>query len=281
VLQEVARTSAELDEAALQQQSASEQSATLARSQQSETDQVASASTEMAASAHEVARHAESTREAVATTERHTSEGIGEVENSIAAINELSAQMQAMQAVIARLEQGSAGIGQVIETIAGIAEQTNLLALNAAIEAARAGEAGRGFAVVADEVRNLSTRTQDSTREIAAIVTELQKAAHEVSASIQTNSAQAEHCVEQAARAGEALSAIRTSVSSVNDMSIEIAAASNEQSHVADEISRSMERINQLAEENARAMELSQRINAGLVERAQALEALVKRFHLD
>ncbi|EGV27728.1 methyl-accepting chemotaxis sensory transducer [Thiorhodococcus drewsii AZ1] len=280
IIQEVRLTANELDDSAVQLLNASEQTVDMARSQQQETDQIASASTEMAASAHKVAQHAESTRNLLQETETHTSEGIREVAETSESIDRLSAQMRDMEPVIKRLEEGSANIGQVIETIAGIAEQTNLLALNAAIEAARAGEAGRGFAVVADEVRNLSNRTQESTREIAAIVSGLQKATHQVAEAIDESSAQAHACVSQAAEAGKALEAIRASVGGVNDMGEQIATAAHEQSAVAVEISRSMNRINQLAEQSSQAMEQGGQINRTLVERSKALETLVQRFNL-
>ncbi|MCF1183700.1 methyl-accepting chemotaxis protein [Marichromatium gracile] len=280
IIQEVAGTATELDESAQQLLAAGDQTIALAREQQQETDHVASASTEMAASARSVSQHADDTRAAAEAAERHTAEGGEEVRRTTAAIDQLATQMHEMQPVVERLERGSAGIGQVIEAIAAIAEQTNLLALNAAIEAARAGEAGRGFAVVADEVRNLSNRTQESTREIAAIVEELQRAAHQVAEAIQHSNGQAQDCATLAGRAGAALEEIRSGVGGVNEMGLQIAAATREQREVTESISASMARIHQLAEESTQAMEHGQQVNATLVERAQRLEALVKRFSL-
>ncbi len=204
----------------------------------------------MASSSVEVAEHAEATLSASKEAQAQTLKGQEEVAQTIKAINGLSQQMNGMLTVISRLDTGSQNIGKVIETISAVAEQTNLLALNAAIEAARAGEHGRGFAVVADEVRQLASRTQQATSEINQIIGEVQAAATDVSQAIYQGTKQAEACVVQAKAAGNALN----------------------------NISQSMVRINDLATESTQATEQTQSVNMALVERAGTLEVLVKKF---
>lgn len=280
VIGEVTDTANNLATAADQMLANSQQSRQLANSQLEETDQVASASNEMAASSAEMAEHADATLNATEQAQAETLNGQEEVTSTINAINDLSQQMNNMLVVIERLDTGSQNIGKVIETISAVAEQTNLLALNAAIEAARAGEQGRGFAVVADEVRQLASRTQQATGEIHHIIGEVQAAATDVSQAIYKGTKQAEACVNQAEAAGKALDNISLSVASVNDYGLQIAQAAREQSSVAAEISQSMVRINDLATESSSSTEQTQAVNMALVKRAEALEALVKKFKL-
>ena len=201
-----------------------------------------------------------------------------EVAQTIKAINGLSQQMNGMLTVISRLDTGSQNIGKVIETISAVAEQTNLLALNAAIEAARAGEHGRGFAVVADEVRQLASRTQQATSEIHQIIGEVQAAATDVSQAIYQGTKQAEACVVQAKAAGNALDNISLSGASVSKHGLQIAQAAREQSGVAAAISQSMVRINDLATESSHSTEETQNVNLALVKRAESLAVLVNKF---
>ncbi len=278
VIQEVTDTANNLATAAEQVLSNSQQSLQLSTSQQIETDQVASASNQMAASSAETAEHASSTLKSTEQAQEQTLFGQEEVTHTITAINDLSQQMNSMLTVIERLDTGSQNIGNVIDTISDIAKQTNLLALNAAIEAARAGEHGRGFAVVADEVRQLASRTQDATGEIHRIIAEVQTAAVDVSQAIAQGTEQASACVAQAEAAGEALESISSSVASANTHGLQIAQAAQEQSSVAAEISQSMVRISSLATQSSSSMEQIQSVNTTLVDRAQALKALVKKF---
>ncbi|WP_051168049.1 methyl-accepting chemotaxis protein [Marinospirillum minutulum] len=280
VIGEVTETANNLATAADQMLANSQQSRQLANSQLAETDQVASASNEMAASSAEMAEHADATLSATEQAQAETQKGQEEVTSTIKAINNLSLQMNNMLGVIERLDTGSQNIGKVIETISAVAEQTNLLALNAAIEAARAGEQGRGFAVVADEVRQLASRTQQATGEIDQIIAEVQAAATDVSKAIYQGTKQAEACVNQAEAAGKALDNISFSVTSVNEHGLQIAQAAREQNSVAVEISQSMVRINDLATESSSSTEQTQTVNLALVKRAEALEALVKKFKL-
>ncbi|MGC9457746.1 MAG: methyl-accepting chemotaxis protein [Halothiobacillaceae bacterium] len=249
-----------------------------AQAQQGETEQVASASAEMAASSGEVAQNAQDTLDAAEGASHQTEKGREVVESTIRSIEHLSERMNGMLGIIERLDDGSRDIGKVIDAISEIAEQTNLLALNAAIEAARAGDQGRGFAVVADEVRKLAKRTQDSTGEIQAIIKSVQAAAHDVTSAIEDGTEAAGGCVSQAREAGEALQTIDESVDRVRERGVQISHAAQEQSRVADEVSRSMARISDLAEENARAMIQTQEVNDRLAQRAQELEQLVARF---
>ncbi len=281
VITEVTETANSLAASANQMLQSGQQSLDLANSQLGETDQVASASNQMAASSIEVAEHAEATLQATETAQAQTLAGQEEVSSTINAINDLAEQMNSMLSVIERLDSGSQNIGKVIETISAVAEQTNLLALNAAIEAARAGEHGRGFAVVADEVRQLASRTQEATGEIHRIIAEVQAAAADVSNVIHQGTKQAQSCVAQAEAAGKALNNISLSVVSVNDHGLQIAQAAREQSNVASEISQSMVRINGLATESSHSTEQTQTVNLALVARAEALEVLVKKFKLN
>jgi methyl-accepting chemotaxis protein len=147
--------------------------------QKAQTEQVATAMTEMASTAQEMARNADNAASNIQQADERATEGKDVVSHTVSAINDLAREVERAASVIQKLEKDSEGIGAVVEVIQGIAEQTNLLALNAAIEAARAGEQGRGFAVVADEVRNLASRTQQSTQEIEEMVARLQAGAQE------------------------------------------------------------------------------------------------------
>lgn len=280
VLGEVTETSNSLVSAADQMLANSNQSRELASLQLAETDQVASATNQMAASANEMAAHAQATLDATQQAEEQTFTGQEEVASTISAISNLAQQMQSMLQVIERLDSGSENIGKVIDTISDVADQTNLLALNAAIEAARAGEHGRGFAVVADEVRQLASRTQEATGEIHRIIAQVQAAASDVSEAIQAGTQQAEACNLQAEAAGSALENISQSVAAVKDFGMQIAAAAQEQSQVAADISQSMELIKNQAIKSNDAAEETQSVNLALVKRAEALAGLVKQFKI-
>lgn len=248
--------------------------------QETETHKVASAVDEMSAAISEVARHATNTMEETKHSTEKASDGQRVVNTAIEAINGLAAEVTRSADVIKRLENHSNDIDTILATIKGIAEQTNLLALNAAIEAARAGEQGRGFAVVADEVRSLAVRTQESTAEIQGMVEQLQQAADEAVVVMNASHEKAQESVEKAAEAGDALREITSSVSNIADMSAQIATASEEQSSVAEEINRNIISIDDVTKKSVGlANETSESAN-NLVSLSEELSDLVKKFRV-
>ncbi len=280
ILGEVSLTASDLKAATTDLVRQGEASQRMAVQQTEEVSQVASASAEMSASATQVAAQADSTQEAANQATAQTHEGVQVVGDTVSAIDQLASEMGELLTILSRLEQGSEKIGDVINTIDTIAEQTNLLALNAAIEAARAGEHGRGFAVVADEVRQLASRTQGATGEIQTIIHSVQDAAADVSKAIERGAEKANHCATQAQQAGAALNGIDASVSQVNEWGAQIATAASEQSQVAEGISSSLARINDLVAESLDEMQKSQEVTNRLAERADSLSQLISRFKI-
>ncbi len=246
--------------------------------QQMETSQVATAITEMNATVHEVARSAVAAAEAAKKADTTFDEGKLVVDRIIDAITELANEVEESSRVIRELEQESENIGSVLDVIKGIAEQTNLLALNAAIEAARAGEQGRGFAVVADEVRTLAGRTQQSTREIEEMINRLQAGANKAVQVMEIGKQKSEHGVEQAAAAGEALKTINQAVEQINTMNTQIASAAEEQSTVTEEINRNIVNINEVAEQTAEGARQANQASDDLARLAEQLKQLVGQF---
>ncbi len=216
--------------------------------QRIETDQVATAMNEMTATVHEVAQHAQLAADSASQANSEVQTGQSVVNEAINAISKLVQQVEKAADVIHELENDSVEIGSVLDVIRSIAEQTNLLALNAAIEAARAGEQGRGFAVVADEVRVLAQRTQTSTEEIQKMIEKVQQGAQHAVEAMRQSRSQADVTRDTAARAGEVLNSITASVTNINDMNTMIASSSVEQNSVAEEINRSVVNISQVAE---------------------------------
>lgn len=222
-----------------------------------EIELVATAVEELSASANEIARHAGDTAERTNATSILAEEGNEIVNLSLENVNRLTGQIESTAQKIQVLKNNSVNIGSVMEVIRTIAEQTNLLALNAAIEAARAGEQGRGFAVVADEVRSLAQKTRSSTEEIESIIVQLQRAADEAHQAMSTSTASARETIDTASKVGGALDKIRANIGIINDMNHQIATASHQQSSVANEVSKNITAIHGLSEnvvENAQVV---------------------------
>jgi methyl-accepting chemotaxis protein len=246
--------------------------------QQSETDQVATAMNEMTATVQEVANHASRAAESARHADEETREGKQIMQQTLTAMDTLADEVEKASGVIHTLEKESEEIGTVLDVIRGIAEQTNLLALNAAIEAARAGEQGRGFAVVADEVRTLASRTQASTQEIQSMIERLQSGASDAVKVMESGRAQAQSGVEQAAKAGSSLETITTSVATISDMNMQIASAAEEQSSVAEEINRNISRISQSADNTANGAQQTAQSSEELAKLSAELQGLVAQF---
>ncbi len=248
--------------------------------QHSETEQVATAMNEMTATVHEVARNTAAAANAASQADQEVSNGSQVVKQTIASIGKLADEVRKGADAIGRLETDSNNIGAVLDVIKGIAEQTNLLALNAAIEAARAGEQGRGFAVVADEVRTLAQRTQESTREIQQMIEKLQDGAQEAVRVMHAGRTQAEASVAQASQAGQSLNTIRAAVSTIHDMSTQIATAAEEQGAVAEEINRNIVNISHIVEQTAEGAAQTTSAGEELGQLAEQLQTVVNRFKL-
>ena len=278
ILSDVREMSSHLQNSAQQLANSTEQTREGAAIQMRETDQVATATTEMTHAIEEVSRNAHQAADAANNANRETEKGNHVLEEALGSINNLSNRMDSAGEVIRRVETDSASIGSVLDVIRGIAEQTNLLALNAAIEAARAGEQGRGFAVVADEVRSLAQRTQESTQEIQGMIERLQSSAREAVRSMADGTDEMQRTMTQAARAGESLGAIKMAVSLINDMNTQIASATEEQMAVSQEISRNVVNISDVAKSSAYSVQEVDKTSRELNDAAGRLASLVNEF---
>lgn len=225
-----------------------------------------------------VAQNAAHAAQASTNASNISSEGAAVVEQTIDTIHELAKTVEQSSQVIDQLDSDANQVGVVLDVIRGIAEQTNLLALNAAIEAARAGEQGRGFAVVADEVRTLASRTQESTIEIQATIEKLQAAAREAVDAMSNGRSLADTGVEEVSKAGDSLSAITTSIGEINAMTADIASATDEQSTVASQIVHHVDEISQSTQQTYLASEELAGVSGNLAKLANDLEILAKGF---
>ncbi|MGP0171374.1 methyl-accepting chemotaxis protein [Pseudomonas sp. NCHU5208] len=243
-----------------------------------EIDQVATALHEMSATANTSAQSAAQAADAARNADTASREGLNVITETTEAIQAQAREMNAGMVQLQSLAQSSEQIGSVLEVILSIAGQTNLLALNAAIEAARAGEAGRGFAVVADEVRNLAKRTQDSVEEIRQVIENLQNGTHEVSQTMQASHGQAQRNVSQVQQAVAALERIDKAVSLITEMNLQIASAAEEQSSVAEEINRNVEAIRNVTESLAGQADQSAHVSHQLNELANHQQELMQQF---
>lgn len=279
-IQELAGAVEQLAAAAEQTAQISTQTSDGIRRQQLETDQVATAMNEMSATVQDVAGNAASAARAAQEADQQSESGKNVVHQTIASIDSLASEVEHAATVIHELEADSAGISSVVDVIRSIAEQTNLLALNAAIEAARAGEQGRGFAVVADEVRSLASRTQQSTSEIQTMIEKLQGGANRAVAVMQSSCSKAQAGKQQVTSAGHMLDQISNAVATINDMNAMIASAAEEQSSVAEEINRNVTSVSQIAEETSEASRQNVATSTQLAALASQLQRLVHMFRL-
>ncbi|ALO35901.1 chemotaxis protein [Colwellia sp. MT41] len=246
--------------------------------QMQQTDLVATAVTEMVATIDEIATNTREAAHKAELTNKNAEKGKAGVEQTIDKIGQLSAKLLDSENVVKELEKESITIASVLGVIRGIAEQTNLLALNAAIEAARAGEQGRGFAVVADEVRTLASRTQDSTQEIETIISLLQKRTQEIVLLMAECRNQGEESAEQASSAGAMLDEITQDVALIMDMNSAIATAIQEQSTVASEVNQHVVMIRDVTEKSGESAKQNEHMSEELSQQAQVLTKEVSRF---
>ena len=266
--------------AAEQLSAVTEQTSAGVNSQKVETDQVATAMNEMAATVQEVARNAEEASEAAVAADQQAREGDKVVGEAIAQIERLASEVGNSTVAMGDLKRESDKIGSVLDVIKSVAQQTNLLALNAAIEAARAGEAGRGFAVVADEVRSLALRTQKSTEEIEELIVGLQSGTQQVATILDNSRDLTDSSVELTRRAGSALASITRTVSTIQAMNSQIATAAEQQSAVAEEINRSVLNVRDVSEQTSSASEETAASSAELARLGIYLQTLVGRFRI-
>ncbi|ACL71256.1 methyl-accepting chemotaxis sensory transducer [Thioalkalivibrio sulfidiphilus HL-EbGr7] len=248
------------------------------RQQSTQMDSAATAMNEMTATVEEVARNTQSAADGANQTLAEATSGKRVVSEAVTAIDRLADEVTRIGVVIESLQKDSDNIGSILQVIRNVAEQTNLLALNAAIEAARAGEQGRGFAVVADEVRTLASRTQQSTADIQEMIEKLQASTREAAAVMESSRKQASQSVEQAGKAGESLDHITDAVGRINDMVQQIASAAEQQSATAREINENIHQVHEISETTASNVVHTTQASESLARLAEELRAQVLRF---
>ncbi|AVX11989.1 methyl-accepting chemotaxis protein [Stutzerimonas stutzeri] len=279
-IREVSSATQQVNEVAARVLAASNSSMANSDEQASRTNSVAAAINELGAAAQEIARNAADASQQASGARHQAEDGRQVVEQNIRAMRELSAKISASCSQIEALNAKTVDIGQILEVIKGISEQTNLLALNAAIEAARAGEAGRGFAVVADEVRNLAHRTQSSAQEIQQMIEQLQVGA---GASVQTmteSQRQSESSVSIADRAGERLGEVTQRIGEIDGMNQSVATATEEQTAVIESLNMDITEINTLNQQGVENLQSTLRACGDLDQQARRLKQLVDSFRI-
>ncbi|AXV18984.1 methyl-accepting chemotaxis protein [Aeromonas veronii] len=280
LIEEVVAAVTQLGTAIEEVSAVSEQSARGIQSQQQEISLVATAMTQMKATVADVAGNTETASSSASSANALARNGNQDVQRSLVAITRVAEEIEQAGTLVTELERESAQINVVVDVIRGIAEQTNLLALNAAIEAARAGEQGRGFAVVADEVRTLAGRTQASTGEIVAIIETLQARANQAKEVTGQSCEMIRQCVDQSEQTSNGIQQIEEAVAQIADMAIQIASACGEQDAVSDELGRNVERINESANEVALGADHTARACLELSQLAVGLKQTIGRFRL-
>jgi methyl-accepting chemotaxis protein len=243
-----------------------------------ETEQIATAIEELTHSIDDVAKSAANASKLAEEADQESNDGLASITSTIQEINFLTQELENTRGIITQLAQDSQQIETILEVITTISEQTNLLALNAAIEAARAGEAGRGFAVVADEVRNLASKTGSSANEIHSMIAQLQQTANSAVSAMEKGGELSERCKERANETGEFLHAISSKLNLVSDNSIQFATAVDQQATVTQEVNRNVSNITTLANDTAAMSRSSIERTSILVARIEALQRLMKQF---
>ncbi len=270
----------QLSSAASQLAVASQDTKARINQQKEDTDQVATAMNQMSATVQEVAQNAEHAAQAATSADQQAQQGEAVVTLAVAEIEQLAAQMDHCLEAMHHLAAESQRIGSILDVIKSVSVQTNLLALNAAIEAARAGEAGRGFAVVADEVRGLAQRTQQSTEEIEQLIDNLHSGTDQVTQLLDDSKQLTERSVELSRKAGDALGQITQTVSNIQGMNQQIATASEEQSVVAEQINRSVLSVRDVSDQTSAASEQTAASSGELEQLGRQLRSMVGRFSL-
>ncbi|MGC5701473.1 methyl-accepting chemotaxis protein [Pseudomonas sp. NFXW11] len=279
-IREVSSATEQVNEVALRVVSASNSSMHNSDEQASRTSSVAAAINELGAAAQEIARNAAQASQQASDARNLAEDGQQVVDRSIQAMNQLSDMISASSSNIETLNSKTVNIGQILEVITSISQQTNLLALNAAIEAARAGEAGRGFAVVADEVRNLAHRTQESAQQVQTMIEELQVGARESVSTMSNSQRHSQDSVEIANQAGERLNSVTVRIGEIDGMNQSVATATEEQTSVVESINMDITEINTLNQEGVENLQATLRACSDLEQQAARLKQLVGSFRI-
>ena len=279
-IREVSSATGQVNEVALRVVAASNSSMYNSDQQASRTSSVAAAINQLGAAAQEIARNAAQASNQASDARGLAEDGQQVVDRSIKAMNQLSSMLSASSSNIESLNSKTVNIGQILEVITSISQQTNLLALNAAIEAARAGEAGRGFAVVADEVRNLAHRTQESAQQVQTMIEELQVGARESVSTMSESQRHSQDSVEIANLAGERLNSVTLRIGEIDGMNQSVATATEEQTAVVESINVDITEINTLNQEGVENLQATLRACSDLEQQASRLKQLVGSFRI-